>query len=112
MKIFLKALGLLFFCSPVFAAGSVQYINAYGDAYGTCSGQTSFFCVRDLERSAADAAERDADYQCWALKGELEYTSLNDCFFSSSPSYIPPDSPGTFVSVHANCHYRCDIKEQ
>ena len=90
------------------AAEEVHYITSYGSAYGYCDGYNSHFCVRDLERRAADEGERDADRQCWSLKGRLEFGSISNCNLFSSPSYIPPQGQ-TWVSVSANCQYRCYV---
>ena len=92
------------------AFDKIEYIFSTGMASGYCQPNSGFSCVHWLERDAADDAERDADWTCRGMKGQLEYAGTYACSFSSSP-YLPPNHPGTFVSVSARCQYRCFISE-
>ena len=116
MKSHFKNFSLFFLSSFVLLASSqalasdkIEYIPSSGYASGYCDGHNSYMCLDGLKRNAASDAERDATWKCQSKNGRLEFGTMSACSFSNP--YLPPNGPGTYVSVTANCQFRCFIPQ-
>lgn len=93
---------------PSLAIDQIIYVRGTGYASGFCQPPSEYFCMDNLEYKAERDGQLDADRQCQIQNGDLQSTF--GCTTFCSPSYIPPDGPGTHVSCNSSCHLPCRLQ--
>lgn len=84
------------------------YVQATGSAFGQCDGESSSFCIGNIQRNAVENGSMQTQSQCAMRQGQI--MGVPSCNSYCSPSYIAPGSPVEMVNCRSNCNAPCEIR--